>query len=153
VADYQRMKAVGANVQSIRLGLGSPGFGHSGAATAGYVERVQSMVNLAKQAGIYTVFKMTAYDARPLAGNAAAQGWADLWQDSLGYQGEILGTWHNLWTPFKVEPAVVGYDLLNEPEKGNLGVSDSDFLTQYVNPFYQRATDDLRKTDPNRALC
>ncbi len=48
LADYQRMKSVGANVQSIRIGLGSMGYGRGGVADPSYLARLQSMVNLAK---------------------------------------------------------------------------------------------------------
>jgi hypothetical protein len=41
----------------------------------------------------------------------------------------------------------VGYDLLNEPQKGNLGGADATFVTSYLNPFYQKAIDRLRAID------
>ena len=42
---------------------------------------------------------------------------------------------------------MVGYDLLNEPQPGMLGVQNPQLVQQYLNPFYQRAIDQLRQID------
>jgi hypothetical protein len=142
-ADYQRMKALGANYQSIRIGVCAIGAWPGCQPRDGYLQQLDSMVQAAKQEGIYSEFKLTMYD---LPGQPN-DNWTALWRNSGGQQDAIINGWKTLWQRYESEPAVVGYDLLNEPQLGNIGVQTPQFVQQYLNPFYQRVIDVLRQID------
>jgi endoglycosylceramidase len=145
--DYRRMRSLGANSQSIRLGMGLLGFERGGIADPHYLERLQSMVQLARQVGMYSEFKLTTYDVPGFSSRSGESAWTQFWDNAGGSQDRAIAAWLNVWRLFKNEPAVVGYDLLNEPQKGTLGVDDASFVATYVNPFYQMAIDQLRAID------
>ena len=92
-ADYERMKAVGANYQSIRIGVCAIGAWPGCQVRDGYLQQLDSMVQAAKQEGIYSEFKLTMYD---LPGQAGAD-WTALWQNSNGQQDAIINGWKTLW--------------------------------------------------------
>ncbi len=148
LTDYQRMKSLGANVQSIRVGIASLGGINGQAADQTYIKKLENMVNLGQQAGIYTDFKMTMYNESSFVGQNKNSSWASLWNSSQEQQ-QIINDWMNIWQDFKNDPAVVGYDLLNEPEKGGLAADDNTFISNYLNPFYQKIIDVLRAMDQN----
>jgi hypothetical protein len=141
--DYRRMRQLGANYQSIRLGAGALGAWPGTAGAPQYLDRLAGMVAMAKQVGMYSTFKLTVYDLRGFTRG----GWEALWADRHGEQVALIAGWRRIWERFRDEPAVVGYDLLNEPEPGDLGVSTETFIADYLNPFYRRVIDDLRRTD------
>jgi hypothetical protein len=141
--DYARMKALGADYQSIRIGACSIGAWPGCQASDAYLQQLDSMVQTAKAAGMYSEFKLTTYD---IPGQAPAN-WTALWQNSGGQQDAIINGWKNLWQRYASEPAVLGYDLLNEPELGNLKMQDPQFVQQYLNPFYERIIDAFRQID------
>jgi hypothetical protein len=145
--DYRRMQAAGANVQSIRIELANFGFGPGATVDPTYVDRIQQMIRLASQAGMYSELKMTVYETKPFRGVNEWQGWQDFWQDADGYQEQFFQIWSTLFALEADNSAVVGYDLLNEPQQGDLPGTTSDFLVQYLNPFYQRGIDLLRQSD------
>lgn len=141
--DYRRMRQLGANYQSIRLGAGALGAWPGAPGAPQYLDRLAGMVAMAKQVGMYSTFKLTVYDLRGFTRG----GWEALWADRHGEQAALIAGWRRIWERFRDEPAVVGYDLLNEPEPGDLGVSPETFIADYLNPFYRRVIDDLRRTD------
>lgn len=144
LADYQRMRSMGANYQSIRIGASAVGAWPGTSADESYIARLDSMIKLAKQAGIYSDLKLTVYDVK---GIRVLRGWDKLWLNQNKEQDKVIAGWEKLWQRYRDEPAVIGYDLLNEPMKGNLNVSDDEFVTKYLNPFYQKAIDSLRRLD------
>ncbi len=57
---------------------------------------------------------------------AVAQAWQAFWTDRAGIQTALVRTWARLAREFAADPAVAGYDLLNEPNPGFLiGANDS----------------------------
>ena len=98
---------------------------------------------MGKQEGIYSEFKLTM---------SGIQGfdWTDLWLNENGEQEAIIKGWRVLWERYKDEPSIFGYDLLNEPDKGNIDVSDEQFVVEFLIPFYQKMIDELRKIDQTR---
>ncbi|MCU1448711.1 MAG: Endoglycosylceramidase, partial [Acidimicrobiales bacterium] len=63
---------------------------------------------------------------------AVGQAFANLWIDRDGIQTELVKTWAALAKEFAADPAVAGYDLLNEPHPGYTpGVTDLTFLGRY----------------------
>lgn len=72
---------------------------------------------------------------------AVAQAWQSFWADRAGIQAALVATWGRLARALAAEPAVVGYDLLNEPNPGfTLGATNLAFLTA----FYDRAIAAIR---------
>jgi endoglycosylceramidase len=139
--DYQRMRAMGANYQSIRVHAGLLGAWPEREPSPRYLERLDMMVELGKQAGMYTQFKLTLHDI----GNQ--QAWDQLWANQNGEQEAVIQGWKVLWERYKDEPAVVGYNLLNEPEQRNVSGTTDEFVRDHLNPFYRQAIDELRTID------
>lgn len=137
-ADYSRLRSWGGNYQSIKVMAGAAGYG--GLPAKGYLDGLSQMVQLAEQQGIYTDLKMTVYDVPRF-------DWTSFWKDKNGEQDKYLQTWQGLWQRFGGDPGVVGYDLLNEPEMGQLGLSEQEFQSRYLTPFYEKAIAELRATD------
>lgn len=150
IEDYERMKSLGANYQSIRIGAGQIGAWPGNNLSTAYLEQLDAMVSRAKQVGIYSEFKLTLYDIREFRGLQRKNGWDKLWNNKNGEQEAIISGWEVLWERYKDEPAVIGYDLLNEPEKPQNSNNNSEFITQLLNPFYQKAIDALQKTSPDK---
>src|SRR4051794_28139917 len=72
---------------------------------------------------------------------AVGQAWQNFYLDRDGIQSELLKTWAYLAHAFAAEPAVAGYDLLNEPNTG-YGPGAEDATT--LGLFYRRAIDAIR---------
>ena len=75
LADYERMAALGFNYQSIRVDAAALGAWPGVPEQPGYLERLDDMVALAKQAGMYSNFKLTFYNLDALGyteGDASA---------------------------------------------------------------------------------
>jgi hypothetical protein len=141
--DYQRMAALGANYQSIRVTIGALGYQSF---SASYLNQLEAMVNYAAQAGIYTDFKITDFDLHPVF------DWTAFWQDADGQQQRWIDSIDRLAEAFAGNPAVLGYDVLNEPHQGTLGKSASAFAADYLNPFYLKAIASVRQIDPQHII-
>jgi hypothetical protein len=146
-ADYQKMKSMGVNVQSIRLGAGALGAWPGKKINPSYLEQIDSMVSLAKATGIYSEFKVTLYDVGGFQPSQVAGTWDNFWNTGSGTQDAVIAGWMTIWQRYLNEPFVVGYDLVNEPQQGSLKLDDTTFETQYLNPFYGKAIDKLRTID------
>lgn len=144
IDDYRRLKSWGANYQSIRLFASV--IGADGTPTYPIVyEKIDEMVANAKQVGIYTEFKLTMYSSEE------PYSWKDLFLNSNNAQQNLIDGWKSIWTRYVNEPAVIGYDLINEPEQGELTTSShSDFMCNYLNPLYQTLIDELHSLDGNK---
>ena len=77
--------------------------------------------------------------------------WEDLWLDNANAQQKLIDGWQSVWTRYTNEPAVIGYDLINEPEQATLATpSDSAFVCGYLNPLYQKLIDSLQAIDTGK---
>ncbi|MBV9042747.1 MAG: cellulase family glycosylhydrolase [Acidimicrobiia bacterium] len=75
---------------------------------------------------------------------AVAQAFANFWIDRDGIQTELVRTWAVLARTFAANPAVAGYDLLNEPHPGlTPGATDIVLLGRY----YDRTVDAIRRAE------
>ena len=73
---------------------------------------------------------------------AVAQAFTSFWANRDGIQDHLVETWRRLAREFAAEPAVAGYDLLNEPHPGYLpGASEATQLALY----YRRAIAAIRE--------
>jgi hypothetical protein len=143
VDDFRRMRAMGANHHVLRVHGGLLGAAPDWSASPYYLDRIDTAVARAKEAGLYTVLKMTMYDLALFG----LSGWGSFWANQNGEQAAVLDAWRLLWERYKDEPAVLGYDLLNEPEPGTLATGNSTFVASYLTPFYRSAIDALRTID------
>jgi len=75
---------------------------------------------------------------------AVATSFEDLYLDVAGVQGHLVSTWAQLAGRFAGDPAVAGYDLLNEPNPG-LTVGVDDFVL--LGSFYGRALNAIRASE------
>jgi len=72
---------------------------------------------------------------------AVAQAFQSFYADREGIQSELVATWGRIAQAFAGEPAVVGYDLFNEPHPGlAIGVGQTLGLAR----FYGRAIEAIR---------
>jgi len=72
---------------------------------------------------------------------AVARAFQNFYDNTRGIQDHLVATWGKLAAEFKSEPAVMGYDLLNEPNPGVRNpISEADQLGR----FYQRAIAAIR---------
>ncbi|WP_433610576.1 glycoside hydrolase family 5 protein [Prescottella agglutinans] len=78
------------------------------------------------------------------ASPAVARAFQAFYDDEQGVQGHLVQTWARLAAEFKDEPAVVGYDLLNEP---NPGLRDPFTAADQIGRFYQRAIAAIRQAE------
>jgi len=78
--------------------------------------------------------------------------------DSAGYpwlyqspqeQEHLIAIWRRLATHYRDEPAVLGYDLLNEPIPHYPKVKP---LNPYLEPLYKKLSDEIRKVDAHHIL-
>lgn len=75
---------------------------------------------------------------------AVTQAFTNFWLDRDGIQSALVKTWARFAAEFAANPAVAGYDLLNEPHPGFLlGVSEL-FLS---GSFYDRAIEAIRAAE------
>ena len=70
--------------------------------------------------------------------------WQSFWHDRDGIQQHLIDTWAWLANEFKNDPAVIGYDLLNEPGWGFNIKAD---IHKNKPAFYSRVTQDIRKAE------
>ena len=145
--DFARMVRMGANYQVVRLELGRlstyPGYQFE----ESYLDKLERLVRLGREAGITTVFKMTVYSVKGFS-------WEAFWANENREQEIYLEAWRHVWERFKDEPAVVGYDLVNEPRKLTMEISYTDLTNDHLIPLYERLIDEARAiADDKLYLC
>ena len=69
---------------------------------------------MGQDAGLHTISKLVIYDLRPFGKEQSDA----IYHNTNGTQDALLAAWNKLWTRYKDEPSVFGYDLLNEPQHG-----------------------------------
>ena len=75
---------------------------------------------------------------------AVARAFENFWRNRDGIQDALIDTWAKLAAEFATEPAVAGYDLLNEP---NFGLSVGFSQTLMMGSFYTKALRAIRKAE------
>ncbi|MFH1708755.1 MAG: cellulase family glycosylhydrolase [Planctomycetota bacterium] len=128
--DFGRVRAAGLNL--VRLP-----FHHRYVQENGLTE-LDAAVSWAHANGVYVILDLHAAPGGQSADyHADADGVARFWTDPR-LQEETLRLWETLATRYRNEPAVAGYEVLNEPD-----VADSAALAG----FYQRAIARIRAID------
>lgn len=72
---------------------------------------------------------------------AVMHAWQHFWDDTDGIQTHLVETWGRLAEDFAADPAVAGYDLLNEP---GFGLEMTANSTTDLGAFYGRAIQAIR---------
>lgn len=75
---------------------------------------------------------------------AVATAFQHFWQNRDGIQDALVATWAKLASRYAAEPAIAGYDLLNEP---NFGVTVGLSQTLLMGNFYSKATRAIRRAE------
>lgn len=78
------------------------------------------------------------------ASPAVARAFTNFYRDRDGIQGHLVQTWARLAGAFAADPAVAGYDLLNEPNAGELSLADA---TAALGAYYGRAVTAVREAE------
>lgn len=145
--DYARMVRMGANYQVIRLELGRLSTFSGCAVEESYLQKLDGLVALGREAGLRTVMKMTVYGARSFK-------WEDFWRNEHGELATYEAAWRNIWSRYVDEPSVVGYDLINEPRRLTFDITYDDLTEQYLLPCYRRLIDTQRTYETEKvAIC
>lgn len=161
--DYARMRDMGFNVQVIRLCATRIGAWPGTRFDNKYFEKIDEHIRIAKENGIKTMFKMTLYDhTKEVYGDLTMKQWKDLLSNENGTREKYYEGWSNLFIRYKNEPAVIGYDLLNEPlaaggkrlypweEYENIFKNINDFEQNFFIPFYNKLVKTLNKVSPEK---
>ena len=136
--DYLRMVRLGANSQVIRLELGKLSNFPGAKLNPDYLLKLDTLVQLGKNAGLKTVFKMTVYGVNDFS-------WEEFWKNENNEQETYIDAWKVVWERYKDEPSVFGYDLVNEPRKLTMEISYDALTNQYLFPLYQKLIDESQK--------
>ncbi|RMF16701.1 MAG: glycoside hydrolase family 5 protein, partial [Candidatus Dadabacteria bacterium] len=86
---------------------------------------------------------------------AVKNAWRNFWEytDHRELQDHYILAWQFVAEYFRDEPAVIGYDLMNEPFAGTFHQSVfEDFEQTWLSAFYRRLIPALRQVDPDRYL-
>lgn len=75
---------------------------------------------------------------------AVATAFQNFWRNRDGIQDALIATWARLASEFAAEPAVAGYDFLNEP---NFGVSAGFSQTLLMGNFYSKVLRAVRNAE------
>ena len=144
-SDYQRMVRMGANFQVVRVPLGRIGGWKGQPPDPSCLQQFDALVRMGKDAGLMTIFKLVVYGIRPFGD----EQWNRIWHDTDGTQDTLVAAWSRIWTRYKDEPSVFGYDLLNEPQRG----LDRDYdrcQRERLLPLLRRLTDAMHAVSPEK---
>ncbi len=151
-ADIQRIAQLGYN--SVRPALNSRLFITDGNPTANSQEGFALLDNLVKWCkanGVYVIIDMHAAVGGQTGGNIddSANDQPELFMEPK-YQDELVALWTTIAKRYKDEPAVAGYDLLNEPLPARTG-AEKTYKAQ-LEPLYKRITKAIREVDSRHMI-
>ncbi|HEX4263887.1 MAG TPA: cellulase family glycosylhydrolase [Verrucomicrobiae bacterium] len=146
-ADIKRIAELGYN--SVRPALNSRLFIKDGNPVV-YSEEgfalLDNLVKWCKANGVYVIIDMHAAAGGQTGQNIddSANDRPELFTDSK-YQDELVNLWVTIAKRYKDEPAVAGYDLLNEPLPARTGAAKA--YKAQLEPLYERITKAIREVD------
>ena len=146
-ADIKRIAELGYN--SVRPALNSRLFVKDGNPVV-YSEEgftlLDNLVKWCKASGVYVIIDMHAAVGGQTGQNIddSADDKPELFIDAK-YQDELVNLWVTIAKRYANEPAVAGYDLLNEPLPARTGAAKA--YKAQLEPLYQRITKAIREVD------
>ncbi|MRX64819.1 cellulase family glycosylhydrolase [Maribacter luteus] len=143
--DYTRMVRMGANTQVIRLELGKLSIFPGGRLEQDYLMKLDTLVNLGKNSGMKTVFKMTVYGVDKFI-------WEEFWLNKNNEYQTYIEAWKVIWNRYTDDPSVLGYDIVNEPRKLTMDISYDRLTKKYLIPLYQRIIDESQKINADKKI-
>ncbi len=112
-------------------------------------ELLDHVVGWARDVGLYVILDMHCAPGGQTGANID-DSWGYPWlYESPAAQERVVAVWRKIAERYKDEPAVLGYDLLNEP------LPDRPEFRKYNNrlePIYKRITKAIREVDPNHII-
>lgn len=146
-ADIERISQLGYN--SVRPALNSRLFVADGNSTACSEEGFALLDNLVKWCkanGVYVIIDMHAANGGQTGQNIddSADDRPLLFMDQKN-QDDLVKLWVTIAKRYKDEPAVAGYDLLNEPLPARTGAAQT--YKAQLEPLYKRITQAIREVD------
>ena len=78
---------------------------------------------------------------------AVEKAFDNFYENKNGIQDHFIETWRRVAEKFPGNPAVLGYDLLNEPFPGSRLIQLDDFDRDSFQPFYERLISSLLQVD------
>ena len=151
-ADIQRISQLGYN--SVRPALNSRLF-VTGENPVAYSEEgfslLDNLVKWCKANGVYVIIDMHAAIGGQTGRNIddSANDRPELFMETR-YQDELVDLWTTIAKRYKDEPAVAGYDLLNEPLPASTGAAHA--YKAQLEPLYKRLTKAIREIDSRHII-
>jgi endoglucanase len=150
--DIQRISQLGYN--SVRPALNSRLF-VTGENPTVYSEEgfalLDNLVKWCKTNGVYVIIDMHAAIGGQTGQNIddSANDRPELFMEKK-YQDELVDLWTTIAKRYHDEPAVAGYDLLNEPLPARTGAART--YKAQLEPLYKRLTKAIREIDPKHII-
>jgi aryl-phospho-beta-D-glucosidase BglC (GH1 family) len=151
-ADVQQIADLGYN--SVRPALNARLFlteGDSPKTVKEGYELLDNLVKWCKARGVYVIIDMHAAPGGQTGQNIddSADDLPELFMETK-YQDRLVELWRTIAKRYKNEPAVAGYDLLNEPLPQKTGAAAK--FKDKLEPLYQRITQAIREVDPKHMI-
>ncbi|WP_300022371.1 cellulase family glycosylhydrolase [uncultured Maribacter sp.] len=143
--DYARMVRMGSNTQVIRLELGKLSKFPGGKLDNDYLIKLDSLIDLGRNAGIKTIFKMTVYGVDSFI-------WEDFWLNKNNEYNTYIAAWQVIWERYAKESSVLGYDIVNEPRKLTMDITYNELTRKYLVPLYQKIIDASNLINPDKKI-
>lgn len=109
------------------------------------------LIGWCKTRGVYVILDMHGAPGGQTGQNIddSAQNQPDLFRDPK-YQDQLIALWKTIALRYRDEPAVAGYDLLNEPLPERTGAART--YKAQLEPLYRRITQAIREIDSRHMI-
>jgi len=110
---------------------------------------LDQVVRWCKEEGLYVILDMHGAPGGQTGDNIDDSWGYPFLFESKDSQDLTANLWRKLAARYRNEPAVLGYDLLNEPIAHHF---DTGYLNPKLEPLYRRIVTDIRKVDRNHII-